>query len=132
MSRHIGITVLGVVMLLLAGCTASGSTVGAVTVEPRASATVATLPAATPALGGADEVKLTLSFRDSQGAEIERTVDGNALRIQARLNTAAVERAQVSFTLEGQPAAIGECTVAVGADACEIALRTDGWAWEGA
>ena len=106
MFRQIGIIlVLGVVVLLLAGCNATGPTAGAVTVEPRASATVAPLPTATPALEGAYGVKLTLSFRDSQGAEVERTVDGNELRIQHRLNTAAVEPVEVVFTLEGQPAA---------------------------
>lgn len=131
MLRQIGIIpVLGAVVLLLVGCGPARSTGDAATMAPRPSATVAPLPTTTPALQAADGVTLVLSFRDNQGAEIERTVDGNALRIQPWLNTAAVDPVEVVLTLEGQPARLGECTVAVGADACEISVRTDGWAWE--
>ena len=78
MLRQIGIIpVLGAVVLLLVGCMPTESTACRGDDGAAASATVAPLPTMTPALEAAYGVTLTLSFRDNQGAEIERTVDGN-------------------------------------------------------
>ena len=121
--------VLTVIILFLMGCSSA---------DPASTRTLPTRPAAsqvpqatlTPEPPKAEELKLVLLFRNSQGAEIDHIVDGNVFRIQAQLNTKATSPINIKFSSEERPGSLGECAVEAGADACEITLRADGWAWE--
>ncbi len=83
-------------------------------------------PQSTPVAGGG----ISVSFADASGAAIEKTVDGNALAIAARLGAKADAPAKVTFSLEGRPQPLAECTVEAGSDTCSALIRADGWAWE--
>ncbi len=73
---------------------------------------------------------LTMLLQDAKGAALQRVVDGNAVRIVARLPAIASSQVKVSMRLDGRSKALSECSVAAGSDSCSVLLRGDGWAWE--
>jgi pimeloyl-ACP methyl ester carboxylesterase len=115
-------------LLVLAGCNPAGGA-GSVPLPPRPTATLVPLPTESPTVQAGSEPGFSLSFSDAGGREVERTVDGNALRLTARLDAAQPGDVTARFGLDAGKA-LGECVIPAGQLSCELALRADGWAWE--
>jgi len=118
---------LGLLMIVLASCNPAGS--GSGPLPTPIPPTAIPLPTATTAPPDVEQV-LSIEVRDAAGAVTERTVDGNALRLTARLTGGADTNTPVSFALGEAVPALAACTIAAGADECTAAVRADGWAWE--
>lgn len=120
--------------LLLGACSPAGSGPLPVT-SPRPTATLVMLPTATATSPAAEpsEPVLGLGISNASGQSVERTVDGNALRLAATLAEPSGDAATIEFRLGGAgagDAALGQCTIVQGERGCELPLRADGWAWE--
>jgi len=124
---HMLLISLGLLVLVLAGCNPAGSGEGPLPtpIPP----TAIPLPTATAAPPDMDQT-LSIQIRDATGAVTERTVDGNALRLTARLAGIAGADMPVTFALGESVPALADCVIAAGADECTAAVRADGWAWD--
>ena len=115
-------------LMVLTACDPAGGA-GSAPLPPRPTATLVPLPTESPASPASSGPQLTLTFRNAAGQDVERTVDGNALRIAATLDAAEQGDVTVGFAMEGK-GDLGECRIPAGETSCELPLRADGWAWE--
>jgi pimeloyl-ACP methyl ester carboxylesterase len=134
--RYVTLCIIALAALFVAACSPAGPAGANLTVAPRATSTAVPLPTATAAPPESEPPSLSLTFRNAAGHEIDKTVDGNAVRLVAMLGSAARDAITVTFGLEEafpgeHEEPLGTCTVAAGADSCEFPLRVDGWGWFG-
>jgi pimeloyl-ACP methyl ester carboxylesterase len=118
-------------VLVLAACDPAGGGGGA-PLPPRPTATLVPLPTATADAGApASGARFLVSARNAGGQTVERIIDGNALQLVATLAEPAKADTRIDFSLQGSRTLdLGSCVIGANANACELALRADGWAWE--
>lgn len=115
--------------LLLSACNPAGGA-GSGPLPTRPPATLVPLPTAAPSAEAASP-QLTLTLLDAAGQPVERTVDGNALRLTATLQEPAKADTRINFSLQGSRVAeLGSCVIPANDNSCGLAVRADGWAWE--
>lgn len=115
------------IVLLAAACNPAGSASGPLPTRPLP--TEVPLPTATTPSTPSAAPSLAIEVHDAASAPVQRTVDGNALQLVARLGAPPSGDVTVDFALSGR-ASLGTCVIALGATECSLPVRADGWAWE--
>jgi hypothetical protein len=146
-NRRTAALIAALLLLVLTACNPAGPSVGVLptplqptavpiptsTAAPAAIATAEATggsTAAGPATATTVARSLALQVLDAVGTATQRTIDGNALQLVARLAPAPATDTIISFALAGPDLPLGQCTLTAGSDDCSLSLRADGWAWE--